>query len=141
GLNRILVADDGKGISAEELPIAIERHATSKLEPDDAGDVDLLRISTLGLPGEALPSIGSVARLTITSRARWAADAFAVTVEGGAAAPVRPAAFPGPHGARVEVRDLFYATPARLKFMKSERAEAMAISEEIRRQAMAHEAT
>src|SRR5690606_8115452 len=108
--------------------------------PDDAGDVDLLRISTLGFRGEALPSIGSVARLTITSRARGAADAFAVTVEGGAAAPVRPAAFPGPHGARVEVRDLFYATPARLKFMKSERAEAMAISEEIRRQAMAHEA-
>src|SRR5690606_33655721 len=126
---------------AEELPIAIERHATSKLEPDDAGDVDLLRISTLGFRGEALPSIGSVARLTIASRARAAAAAFAVTVEGGAAAPVRPAAFPGPHGTRVEVRDLFYATPARLKFMKSERAEAMAISEEIRRQAMAHEAT
>ncbi len=141
GLNRILVADDGKGISAEELPIAIERHATSKLEPDDAGDVDLLRISTLGFRGEALPSIGSVARLTIASRARGVADAFAVTVEGGTAAPVRPAAFPGPHGTRVEVRDLFYATPARLKFMKSERAEAMAISEEIRRQAMAHEAT
>src|SRR5690606_33776632 len=128
-------------ISAEELPIALERHATSKLEPDDAGDVDLLRISTLGFRGEALPSIGSVARLSITSRARGAADAFAVSVEAGTTGPVRPAAFPGPHGARVEVRDLFYATPARLKFMKSERAEAMAISEEIRRQAMAHEGT
>src|SRR5690606_20712854 len=135
----ILVADDGKGIPADELPIAVERHATSKLEPDDAGDVDLLRISTLGFRGEALPSIGSVARLTITSRAHDAADAWAITVEAGAARPLAPAAFPGPHGARVEVRDLFYATPARLKFMKSERAEAMAISEEIRRQAMAHE--
>jgi DNA mismatch repair protein MutL len=139
GLSRILIADDGKGIPRDELPLAIERHATSKLEADDAGDVDLLRISTLGFRGEALPSIGSVARLTISSRSRDARDAFAVTVEGGDQRPVAPAAFPGPHGARVEVRDLFYATPARLKFMKSERAEAMAISEEIRRQAMAHE--
>ena len=139
GLSRILIADDGKGIPVEELPLAIERHATSKLEPDDAGDVDLLRISTLGFRGEALPSIGSVARLTITSRAKDAADAWSITVEGGDQRPTAPAAFPGPHGARVEVRDLFYATPARLKFMKSERSEAMAISEEIKRQAMAHE--
>ena len=139
GLSRILIADDGKGIPKDELPLAIERHATSKLEPDDAGDVDLLRIHTLGFRGEALPSIGSVARLSISSRARDASEAWAVTVEGGDQKPVAPAAFPGPHGARVEVRDLFYATPARLKFMKSERAEAMAISEEIRRQAMAHE--
>ena len=145
GLTRILIADDGKGIPRDELPVAIERHATSKLEPDDAGDVDLLRIFTLGFRGEALPSIGSVARLSITTRARAETglpqnDAWAVSVEGGAQRPLSPAAFPGPHGARVEVRDLFYATPARLKFMKSERAEAMAISEEIKRQAMAHEA-
>jgi DNA mismatch repair protein MutL len=140
GLTRILIADDGKGIPKDELPLAVERHATSKLEPDDAGDVDLLRISTLGFRGEALPSIGSVARLTITTRAREEADAWAVTVDGGDQRPVAPAGFPGPHGARVEVRDLFYATPARLKFMKSERSEAMAISEEIKRQAMAHEA-
>lgn len=140
GLTRILIADDGKGIPRDELPLAVERHATSKLEPDDAGDVDLLRISTLGFRGEALPSIGSVARLTITTRARDEADAWAVTVDGGDQRPVAPAGFPGPHGARVEVRDLFYATPARLKFMKSERSEAMAISEEIKRQAMAHEA-
>ena len=140
GLTRILIADDGKGIPRDELPLAVERHATSKLEPDDAGDVDLLRISTLGFRGEALPSIGSVARLTITTRAREEADAWAVTVDGGDQRPVAPAGFPGPHGARVEVRDLFYATPARLKFMKSERSEAMAISEEIKRQAMAHEA-
>lgn len=140
GLTRILIADDGKGIPKDELPLAVERHATSKLEPDDAGDVDLLRISTLGFRGEALPSIGSVARLTITTRAKEEADAWAVTVDGGDQRPVAPAGFPGPHGARVEVRDLFYATPARLKFMKSERSEAMAISEEIKRQAMAHEA-
>jgi len=139
GLSRILIADDGHGMAPDQLALAIERHATSKLEPDDAGDVDLLRIHTLGFRGEALPSIGSVARLTITSRGREAADAHQITVEAGDTRPVAPAAFPGPHGARVEVRDLFYATPARLKFMKSERAEAMAISEEIKRQAMAHE--
>ncbi|MCS6625084.1 DNA mismatch repair endonuclease MutL [Roseibacterium beibuensis] len=140
GLSRILIADDGHGMAADQLALAVERHATSKLEADDAGDVDLLRISTLGFRGEALPSIGSVARLTITSRPREGGDAHQITVEGGDQRPVAPAGFPGPHGARVEVRDLFYATPARLKFMKSERAEAMAISEEIKRQAMAHEA-
>jgi DNA mismatch repair protein MutL len=141
GLARILVADDGAGLSAEELPLAVERHATSKLAPDDAGDYDLLHISTLGFRGEALPSIGSVARLSIASRARGRAEAHAIQVEGGAVSAVGPSAFPGPHGARVEVRDLFYATPARLKFMKSERAEAMAIGDELKRQAMAHEAT
>ncbi|MDQ1153843.1 DNA mismatch repair protein MutL [Brevundimonas sp. SORGH_AS 993] len=140
GLSRILIADDGKGIPKDELPLAVERHATSKLEPDDAGDVDLLRIHTLGFRGEALPSIGSVARLSITTRSRDETDAWSIQVEGGETRPLAPAPFPGPHGARVEVRDLFYATPARLKFMKSERAEAMAISEEIKRQAMAHEA-
>ena len=140
GLTRILVADDGCGLSAEELALAIERHATSKLAPDDAGDYDLLHIHTLGFRGEALPSIGSVARLSISSRARGAADAHAILVEGGQVGPVTPSGFPGPHGARVEVRDLFYATPARLKFMKSERAEALAIADEIKRQAMAHEA-
>jgi DNA mismatch repair protein MutL len=140
GLTRILVADDGGGLTAAELPLAVERHATSKLAPDDAGDYDLLRIATLGFRGEALPSIGSVARLSITSRSRGVADAHAIFVEGGAVGQVAPAGFPGPHGARVEVRDLFYATPARLKFMKSERAEALAITEELKRQAMAHEA-
>ncbi|MBX9574295.1 MAG: DNA mismatch repair endonuclease MutL [Caulobacteraceae bacterium] len=139
GLSRILVADDGKGIPKDELPLAVERHATSKLEPDDAGDVDLLRIFTLGFRGEALPSIGSVARLSLTARTAGA-EAWAMQVNGGAAVGPAPAPFPAPHGARVEVRDLFYATPARLKFMKSARAEAMAITEEIKRQAMAHEA-
>jgi DNA mismatch repair protein MutL len=140
GLTRILIADDGCGLSADELPVAIERHATSKLSPGADGEYDLLRIATMGFRGEALPSIGSVARLTITSRARGASDAHAIMVEGGAVSAVMPAAFPGPHGARVEVRDLFYATPARLKFMKSERSEALAITEELKRQAMAHEA-
>ena len=140
GLTRILVADDGAGLTAEELPLAVERHATSKLAPDDAGDYDLLRIATLGFRGEALPSIGSVARLSITSRAKGFADAHAIFVDAGAVGQVTPAGFPGPHGARVEVRDLFYATPARLKFMKSDRAEAQAITEELKRQAMAHEA-
>jgi DNA mismatch repair protein MutL len=140
GLARILVADDGQGLSRDELPIALERHATSKLAPGPDGGFDLLRISSLGFRGEALPSIGSVARLTLSARAKGSADAFAVVVDGGAQGAVQPAAFPGPHGARVEVRDLFYATPARLKFMKSARAEAMAIAEEVKRQAMAHEA-
>ncbi len=140
GLTRILVADDGAGLTAAELPLAVERHATSKLNPDADGAYDLLRISTMGFRGEALPSIGSVSRLSITSRARDVADAHAIFVEGGAVSAVSPAGFPGPHGARVEVRDLFYATPARLKFMKSERSEALAITEELKRQAMAHEA-
>ncbi|MDR7119014.1 DNA mismatch repair endonuclease MutL [Caulobacter sp. BE254] len=139
GLTRILVADDGCGLSAEELPVAIERHATSKLAPDADGLWDLLRIHTMGFRGEALPSIGSVARLSISSRAKGCKDAFSILVEGGAVGDVAPAAFAGDHGARIEVRDLFYATPARLKFMKSERAEALAITEEIKRQAMANE--
>jgi DNA mismatch repair protein MutL len=140
GLSRILVADDGSGLSREELSLAVERHATSKLAPGEDGEWDLLHISTLGFRGEALPSIGSVARLTLTSRPKSGGDAYALTVEGGLMAEPQPAPFPGAHGARVEVRDLFFATPARLKFMKSERAEAMAITEEVKRQAMAHEA-
>ena len=140
GLSRILVADDGAGLTREELSLAVERHATSKLAPDAQGEWDLLHISTLGFRGEALPSIGSVARLTLTARPKSGGDAYALTVEGGLTGAPQPAPFPGPHGARVEVRDLFFATPARLKFMKSERAEAMAITEEVKRQAMAHEA-
>ncbi|MFN9849284.1 MAG: DNA mismatch repair endonuclease MutL [Alphaproteobacteria bacterium] len=139
GLTRILVADDGHGLAADQLPLAVERHATSKLYPGVDGDYDLLRIATLGFRGEALPSIGSVSRLSITSRAKGVADAHAIHVDAGAVSAVIPAGFPGPHGARIEVRDLFYATPARLKFMKSERTESTAITEELKRQAMAHE--
>ncbi len=140
GLSRILVIDDGMGLGPGELALAVERHATSKLAPDDAGDWDLLHISTLGFRGEALPSIGSVARLTLTGRAKGAKDAFSIAVEGGLVGAPQPAPFAGEHGLRAEVRDLFYATPARLKFMKSERSEALAVAEEVKRQAMAHEA-
>ncbi len=139
GLSRILVADDGCGLGPDELALAVERHATSKLAPDGDGVYDLLNIFTLGFRGEALPSIGSVARLAISARTAGG-EGFQIQVDGGAVGEVGPAPFPGPHGARVEVRDLFYATPARLKFMKSERAEALAITEEVKRQAMAHEA-
>ncbi|MFZ5671188.1 MAG: DNA mismatch repair endonuclease MutL [Pseudomonadota bacterium] len=140
GLTRILVVDDGCGLASGDLPLAVERHATSKLAPQADGGWDLLNIATLGFRGEALPSIGSVARLSISSRARGEREAHAILVEGGTVGAVGPAAFAGDHGARIEVRDLFYATPARLKFMKSPRAEQMAIAEELKRQAMANAA-
>ncbi|MFT3997951.1 MAG: DNA mismatch repair endonuclease MutL [Asticcacaulis sp.] len=139
GLSRILIEDNGRGMDEDDLPLAVERHATSKLKPQPDGTWDLLHIQTLGFRGEALPSMGSVARLDITSRARDMDGAIAITVDAGAVSPLRPAAFSRPHGTRVELKDLFYATPARLKFMKTDRAENMAITEEVRRQAMAHE--
>jgi DNA mismatch repair protein MutL len=129
GLGLIRVIDDGRGIPAEELALAIGRHCTSKLD-DDIND-----IRTLGFRGEALPSIGSVARLTIRSRTRDGSDGAEIRVEGGAVAAVRPAA--ARQGTLVEVRDLFFATPARLKFMKGERAEASAVTDVIRRIAIA----
>ncbi len=131
GSSLILVVDDGEGMSAEELSLAVERHATSKL-PDD----DLLRIKTLGFRGEALPSIGAVSRLSIASRKRGAASAFSIAVEGGAKSEVQPASHPP--GTRVEVRELFYATPARLKFLKSPRAERDAAVDAVERLAMAY---
>jgi len=127
----IVVADDGKGMRADELSLAVERHATSKL-PDD----DLLAIHTLGFRGEALPSIGAVARLTLVSRTKDAAEAWSLSVEGGRKGEPVPAA--APPGTRVEVRDLFYATPARLKFLKGERAERDACEDAVARLAMAH---
>jgi DNA mismatch repair protein MutL len=138
GLSRILIEDNGSGMGPEDLELAIERHATSKLKPQADGTWDLLHIKTLGFRGEALPSMGSVARLNITSRPRDG-EALNIRVDGGAISPIRPAAFGGDHGTRIELTDLFYATPARLKFMKSERSENMAIAEEVKRQAMAHE--
>ncbi|MGH6983630.1 MAG: DNA mismatch repair endonuclease MutL, partial [Stellaceae bacterium] len=131
GASLILVSDDGDGMSAAELALAVERHCTSKL-PDD----DLLHIRTLGFRGEALPSIGAVSRLSIASRKQGARDAFKVAVEGGAKSAVEPAALS--QGTRVEVRDLFYATPARLKFLKSARAERDAAVEAVERLAMAY---
>ncbi len=131
GLSLIRVSDDGCGIAASDLDLALERHATSKLDDDD-----LLAIHTLGFRGEALPSIGAVGRLTIESRASDARDGYAITLEGGQKSKLKPAAL-NP-GTRIEVRDLFFATPARLKFMKSERAENAAISDIVKRLAMAH---
>jgi DNA mismatch repair protein MutL len=133
GLSLIRVTDNGSGMGAADLALAVERHATSKLADDD-----LFNIATLGFRGEALPSIGSVAYLAIASRPHEAAAAHEIIVDRGAKQPVRPAAL-NP-GTRVEVRELFSATPARLKFLKSERAENMAISEVVKRLAMAHPA-
>jgi len=129
GLSLIRVIDDGGGIATDELPLAVGRHCTSKLAED------IHDIRSLGFRGEALPSIGSVARLTIRSRATGAASGAEIRVEGGRVSPVKPAAANG--GTLVEVRDLFFATPARLKFMKGERAEAAAITDIIRRIALA----
>ena len=139
GLGLIAVEDDGAGIPQDELALAVERHATSKLIAEADGAVDLHNIATLGFRGEALPSIGAVARLSIVARAKGAREAWRIEVEGGALAPVRPAPWASlaESGAMVEVRDLFFATPARLKFMKSERAEAMAVGEIVKRLAMA----
>ncbi|RAI57956.1 DNA mismatch repair endonuclease MutL [Roseicella frigidaeris] len=130
GIERILVEDDGAGMGPEDLALAVERHATSKL-PEEAM---LFRIATLGFRGEALPSIGAVARLAITSRPA-AGDAHALTVEAGRKGPVLPAA--GAPGTRVEMRDLFQAVPARRKFLKSPRSEAEACIEVARRLALA----
>ena len=130
GQTLIAVTDDGVGMSADELALCIERHATSKL-PDD----DLIHIETLGFRGEALPSIAAVSRLRIASRQREADGAFALEVEGGVKHPVKPAALT--EGTRVEVRDLFFATPARLKFLKQPRTETNHALDAVRRLAMA----
>ncbi len=135
GKARILVADDGHGMSRDELVLAVERHATSKLAPADDGSWDLLAISTMGFRGEALPSIGSVARLSLTSQ-RTGEDAWTLRIDGGEETPPEPAPPLGLNGTRIDVSDLFYAVPARLKFLKSERAESMAISDVIKRLAM-----
>ncbi|PLP58640.1 DNA mismatch repair endonuclease MutL [Mesorhizobium loti] len=129
GLNLIRVTDDGSGMPEQELALAVARHCTSKLS-DDIND-----IRSLGFRGEALPSIGSVARLSIRSRTAQGDSAAEISIEGGRVAPVRPAA--ANRGTTVEVRDLFFATPARLKFMKGERAESSATSDIIKRIAIA----
>ncbi len=131
GKTLIAVTDNGDGMDKAELELAILRHATSKLPNDD-----LLNVEFLGFRGEALPSIGSVSRLTITSRKKDTSEAWSIAVEGGTITPAVPAALA--EGTRVEVRDLFYATPARLKFLKSDRSEAAQISDMVARLAMAH---
>jgi DNA mismatch repair protein MutL len=131
GQRLIAVADDGAGMTADELSLAVERHCTSKL-PDD----DLLHISALGFRGEALPSIGAVSRMRIVSRPADAANAWMITVEAGLKTPPAPAA--AAPGTRVEVRDLFFATPARLKFLKTPRTERELAVDMVRRLAMAY---
>ena len=116
GRTLVSVTDDGRGMTRDELPLAIARHATSKLPGED-----LMNIASLGFRGEALPSIGAVSRMTITSRTSDAESAWRIGLEGGDKGAVEPAAHAC--GTRVEVRDLFYATPARLKFLKSPRTE------------------
>jgi len=133
GLSLIRVTDDGHGMDASDLVLSVERHATSKLSDDGLDD-----IRTLGFRGEALPSIGAIAHLAIQSRPRGTTEAFEIVVDRGAKASLKPAG--ANPGTRVEVRDLFSATPARLKFMKSERAENQAVSETVKRLAMAHPA-
>jgi DNA mismatch repair protein MutL len=133
GRTLIAVADDGCGMCPEEMALAVERHATSKL-PDD----DLSRIATLGFRGEALPSIGAVSRLTVTSRPRGVASAWTIAIDGGRRGEARPAAHPP--GTRVEVRDLFFATPARLKFLKAPQTEVAHALEVVTRLAMARPA-
>lgn len=129
GKTLIRVTDDGCGMTADDLPLALSRHATSKIDGSD-----LLNIHTFGFRGEALPSLGAVGRLTVTSRAAGF-DAAQIGIAGGRESPVRPAALT--RGTTVELRDLFFATPARLKFLRTDRAESQAISDVVRRLAMA----
>ncbi|QIE55766.1 DNA mismatch repair endonuclease MutL [Pikeienuella piscinae] len=130
GKTLIRVGDDGDGMSAAELPLALERHATSKIDGSD-----LLAIRTFGFRGEALPSMAAVGRMKLTSRASGAAEAWSIEARGGDLASPRPAA--RSVGTEVELRDLFYVTPARLKFLRTDRAEAQAVTEAVKRLAMA----
>ena len=134
GLSLIRVTDDGQGMDARDLALSVERHATSKLSEEDLFD-----IRSLGFRGEALPSIGSIAWLEVKTKTREAREGHSLLVERGAKGVIKPAALNC--GTVVEVRDLFSATPARLKFLKSERAETMAVTEIVRRLAMAHPET
>ncbi|HUO91549.1 MAG TPA: DNA mismatch repair endonuclease MutL [Rhizomicrobium sp.] len=138
GADLILVEDDGFGMEPDELRLAVERHATSKLPKGTDGEDDLTRIETLGFRGEALPSIGAVARLSIASRTANG-EAHEIHVEGGTMSGPRPVGFraKGQSGTRVEVRELFFATPARLKFLKSARSEDLATGDIVKRLAMA----
>ena len=132
GKRLIQVTDNGCGIAAEDLALAMSRHATSKIDGSD-----LLNIQSFGFRGEALPSLGAVGKLTLTSRTQ-AGSGAELQVMGGKMSPPRPAAMQ--HGTRATLRDLFYATPARLKFLRSDRAEAQAIADVVKRLAMAEPA-
>ena len=130
GVERMIVTDDGVGMSPDDLTLAVERHCTSKL-----GDETLVHINTLGFRGEALPSIGAAARLSITSRPRGESGAWRIRVEGGKTYPPEPVA--GAFGTSVVVEDLFFATPARRKFLKSARVEGRHVESVVRRLALA----
>ena len=133
GKSLIRVTDNGCGMTPEDLPLALARHATSKIDGKD-----LLNINSFGFRGEALPSLGSVGRLVITSRSETGGDAHTIAVTGGRHSVIRPAALSG--GTVVELRDLFFATPARLKFLRTDRAEMQAIGDVVKRLAMAEPA-
>jgi len=130
GKSLIVISDNGHGMGRADLIAAVDRHATSKLKGDD-----LLNIGTLGFRGEALASIGAVSRLKIMTREQGGAEGFEIAVEGGRKSDPAPSAYPA--GTQVEVRDLFYATPARLKFLKTDKAEFMAVKDTLLRLAMA----
>ena len=131
GLNSLVVTDDGHGMDHDELMLAVQRHATSKLIEDD-----LENIRYLGFRGEALPSIGAVSKMTISSRKAGETDGWSIQVEGGDVRRPRPSAIPS--GTEIRVSDLFYATPARLKFQKSPRAETRQVSDTLKRLALAN---
>src|SRR5271154_3363729 len=129
GRRLIRVVDDGHGLDEADLALSVERHATSKIP-----DGDLTAIATFGFRGEALPSIASVSRLEIRTRTLSAPTGLRLVVEDGIKSAIEPCA--SPFGARVEARDLFAATPARLKFLKSDRVEALAAADAGKRLAM-----
>ncbi len=131
GKSLIIIDDNGIGMSVDDLKLSLSRHATSKLKDDD-----LLAIHSLGFRGEALPSIASISRMTIQSKAKNQQDAWSITCNGGAMRDITPSSHK--QGTRIEIRDLFYSTPARLKFLKSDQAEMMAIKEILNRLAMAY---
>ncbi|WPY00213.1 DNA mismatch repair protein MutL [Candidatus Trichorickettsia mobilis] len=131
GKNLIIIADDGLGMSPEELEIAIQRHTTSKLD-----ETDLLNINSFGFRGEALPSIAAISKLLITSKTKESDKAFQIQLIGGNPTPVKPTTHN--RGTKIEVRDLFFATPARLKFLKSDNAELAACVDCVKKIALAH---
>ncbi|WP_341755368.1 DNA mismatch repair endonuclease MutL [Candidatus Tisiphia endosymbiont of Ptychoptera albimana] len=131
GKNLIIISDDGIGMSEEELKIAVERHTTSKLD-----ESDLQNIHTFGFRGEALPSIGSVSKMLITSKARGADRAYHIQLSGGHNKEIKPTIYN--EGTKIEIRDLFFATPARLKFLRSDKTELAASVDVIKKIALAH---
>lgn len=131
GKNLIVIKDNGKGMSKDELELAIQRHATSKLDEDD-----LLNINSFGFRGEALPSIGAISKLRITSRARGSEESYSLSIIGGDVHATKQAN--SEPGTMIEVRDLFFATPARLKFLRTDRTELSAITQCVKKIALAH---